>query len=262
MNEFLPGMSRRDFLKVGVLGAMAAPVLWSCSDPPTAATSSPRLTSRPGMPTATPTIGTSRLNLASPRDGRLYVPESYSPDVPAPLFVALHGAGGSGAAWASYPERAEARGMILLAPDSRGSTWDLILGRLGPDVEFLDRALEYTFERCRIDPARIALGGFSDGASYALSLGVSNGDLFSHLIGYSPGFVLGTDPIVGKPRVYISHGTQDSVLPVALSRDFVVPTFVDEGYDVTYQEFEGGHEVPSEISEAALDWFLDEGGAV
>lgn len=249
-------MSRREFLKVGLAGVVAGPVLLGCGDSTTEPESSPRLTARPGSPTIEPTTGLSELGLASPRDGLLYVPESYSPGVAAPLFVALHGAGGSADNWASYADRAEARGMVFLAPDSRASTWDRVSGDFGPDVEFLDLALQHTFERCRIDPARIALGGFSDGASYALSLGVSNGDLFSHLVAYSPGFLRAVDPIVGKPRVYVSHGIQDTVLPVTISRDFIVPTLRDADYDVTYQEFAGGHAVPSEISEAALDWFL------
>jgi predicted esterase len=32
-----------------------------------------------------------------------------------------------------------------------------------------------------IDPARVAIGGFSDGATYALSLGLINGDLFKRV---------------------------------------------------------------------------------
>jgi phospholipase/carboxylesterase len=43
---------------------------------------------------------------------------------------------------------------------------------------------------------------------------------------------------------------------VTISRDGIVPTLRRAGYDVTYREFEGYHEVPSEISETALDWFL------
>ena len=145
--------------------------------------------------------------------------------------------------------------MILLAPDSRSSTWDLVQGSFGPDVAFLDLALQYTFERCRIDPARLALGGFSDGASYALSLGLPNGDLFSHLVAYSPGFLVRSRPLAGTPRIFVSHGTNDTILPVSISRDTIVPALRDAGYDVTYQEFDGGHEVPAAISEAALDWF-------
>jgi phospholipase/carboxylesterase len=201
-------------------------------------------------------VGLSELGLGGTRDGLLYVPEGYSPETAAPLFIALHGAGGSASNWGSYYQRAEDRGVIFLATDSRASTWDVVFGGFGPDVAFMDQALEHTFERCRIDPARIAMGGFSDGASYALSLGVSNGDLLSHLVGYSPGFHSPSDPIVGTPRVYISHGELDSILPVSISRDIIVPSLRNAGYDVTYEEFAGGHEVPGAISESALDWFL------
>jgi phospholipase/carboxylesterase len=61
---------------------------------------------------------------------------------------------------------------------------------------------------------------------------------------------------VGSPRIYVSHGTRDDVLAVTISRDSIVPSLRRAGYNVTYREFEGYHEVPSEISESALDWFL------
>jgi phospholipase/carboxylesterase len=255
------GMSRRGFVRSS-LGAVAASAVFpACREvsPTGSSGGDARLGARPGSPTVTPPLGLSQLGLASGRDGILYVPQSYSPDTPTPLFVALHGAGGEGTGWASYYNRSEDRGFILLAPDSRSGTWDAIRGDFGADVDFLDRALRHTFERCRIDSTRLALAGFSDGASYALSLGVSNGDLFSHLIAYSPGLFRPADPIVGRPRVYVSHGTGDDILPVSSSRDRIVPTFNADGYDVTYEEFDGGHQVPAAISESALDWFLGVG---
>lgn len=255
----LPLISRRDLLKAG-FGALVANAFLGCGGSPTETPGvDARLTARPGTPTISPPQGLSPLRLGAVRDGVLYVPESYSPETPAPLFVALHGAGGDGRSWSTYPARAELRGMILLAPDSRSYTWDLVIGEFGPDVAFIDRALAYTFERCHIDPTRIALGGFSDGASYALSLGASNGDLFTHLVAYSPGFFRPAEPLVGRPRIFVSHGTRDTVLPVSLSRDIIVPTLRDSGYDVTYQEFDEGHRVPGAISDAALDWFQDTG---
>ena len=261
--KHLPGMSRRRFVTMGA-GALATPLFLGCGnsstdpgpdDPLPAA--EPRLTARPGAPVVSPTLGSSELGLGGVRDGFLYVPTTYTPDTAMPLFVALHGYGGGGHAWASYHGRAEARGMILLAPDSRAATWDVALGGFGPDVAFLDEALQYTFERCRVDSTRILLGGFSDGASYALSLGVSNGDLFSHLIAYSPGFYLPSSPIVGVPRVFVSHGTEDQILPVTTTRDSIVPRLRVSGYDVVYEEFIGTHEVPPAITESALDWFLE-----
>ena len=257
MRHRTPDWSRRDFVKTGV-SALAAPMLVGCNA--AVATEgnarSSRLSAQPGTPTIQPTLGQSELGLATGRDGLLYVPQNHSWDNPAPLFIGLHGAGGAASNWTSYPERAETRGMVFLAIDSRGTTWDLLRGGFGPDVEFMDLALKYTFERCRIDPAHIALGGFSDGASYTLSLGVSNGDLFSHLIAYSPGYFQPAEPLVGKPPIYISHGSNDSILPVRTTRESIVPDLSNANYDVTYEEFDGDHEVPAEISESALDWFL------
>ncbi len=240
------------------LGAAAWPLLHGCLGSPAAAEpgADPHLTARPGTPSTSAVPGASELGLGSGRDGFLYVPTSYSADTPMPLWVGLHGAGGSSDDWTSYQARAEARGFVLLAPDSRRNTWDLVLDALGDDVRFIDRALAHVFARCNIDPLRTAFAGFSDGASYALSLGLPNGDLFTHLVGYSPGFVFSPWPHHGTPRVFISHGTSDTVLPVANTREKIVPELRGVGYDVTFQEFNGMHEAPAEISAAALDWFF------
>ena len=245
------------------MSALALPIVTGCLGSPTSAESeegSARLTARPGTPTETPTIGLSELDIDGGPSGIMYVPEGYSPDTPAPLFIGLHGASGNADNWnGSYPGRAEERGMVFLAPDSHDYTWDVITGSraFGRDVERLDAMLRHTFAHCRIDPTRIALGGFSDGASYALSLGIGNGDLFTHLVAYSPGFYVVPDPVVGTPPVFISHGTFDAVLSFANARDRIVPGLRDSGHDVTFYEFAGGHEPLAEASTAALDWFLD-----
>ena len=244
--------SRRDFVRAG-LSVVAAPALLSCKS--ATGPASPHLNSRPGTPAITLVRGMTLLGLESGRDGILYVPDTYDPGGPAPLFMARQGAGGSGFGWSSYYPRAETRRMIVLAPSSRGTSWDLLRGGIGPDVAFIDRALAHVFARCRIDPKHICFGGFSDGATYALALGLSNGDLFTHLASYSPGFLAEPDALIGKPRVFISHGTSDPVLSVQTSRDVITPQLRKEGYDVTYREFDGVHEVPPAISEAALDWF-------
>jgi phospholipase/carboxylesterase len=251
-----PTLMNRSFVAAG-LTVLTVPTLLGCLERSNEIRDGdPRLTARPRTPSEPFTTGESQVGLEFERDAYLYVPQTYSPDVPAPLFVALHGAGGAGADWSGFYDDCEARGMVLLAPDSRSSTWDRISGQFAGDVWFLDAALNYTFDRCAIDPAHIALGGFSDGASYALSLGVSNGDLFTHLIAFSPGLLAPAEPLVGKPRIFVSHGTQDPILSVAASRDRIVPALREDGYDVTYEEFVGGHQVPRVVSEQALGWFL------
>jgi phospholipase/carboxylesterase len=215
-----------------------------------------RLPARPTQPTGDAPLGLQPLGLAGGRDGLLYVPVGYRPDRPAPLVLSLHGAGGNEKG-GLYPLEsfADEVGLILLSPASRGRTWDLLLDDYGPDVAYIDRALSRTFERYAVDPARLAVGGFSDGASYALSIGLTNGDLFTHVLAFSPGFAA---PAArrGAPRLYVSHGTRDEVLPIDACSRRIVPMVRRAGYDVRYHEFEGPHTVPPEIAREALDWFL------
>src|SRR5581483_5738120 len=124
------------------------------------------------------------------RDGVVRVPPSIG-DAPLPLLVFLHGATQTGAGMIRrIGPAADAAGVAVLAPDSRGTTWDAIRGEFGEDVTFLNHALERVFARLPVDPGRIAIGGFSDGASYGLSLGLANGDLFSRVVAFSPGFLI------------------------------------------------------------------------
>src|SRR5262245_23833526 len=124
------------------------------------------------------------------RDGILYVPETAEAN--APLMVWLHGATGSGRAHLrAVLAAADRYGVILVAPDSRHHvTWDLIAQRgFGPDIAFLDRVLDAVVDRVDADTGRMAVGGVSDGATYALSIGLSNGDVFPNVIAFSPGFL-------------------------------------------------------------------------
>ncbi len=216
-----------------------------------------RLRSAAEPPGEAPPVGLRRLGLdaLARGDHLLYVPAGYWLGNLAPLVVLLHGAGANSRDIMPYlRDLADAAGLILLAPTSREYTWDVIVGGYGPDVEGIDRALEGVFSRYAVDPGRIAVGGFSDGASYALSLGITNGDLFGHVLAFSPGFMAPAAQ-VGSPRVFISHGAHDTVLPVDRCSRRIVPELERAGYDVRYREFEGGHAVPPEIGREAVDWF-------
>jgi phospholipase/carboxylesterase len=172
-----------------------------------------------------------------------------------PLLVFFHGAGGAAAN--SLPlvqEAVAARGALALLPSSADATWDLLVGGLGRDVAALDAALDAVLGRFAVD--RIAFGGFSDGASYALSLGLANGDLTGALLAFSPGFLAPPDQ-VGQPRVWLSHGRADTVLPVDRCGRRVVRQLQGAGYEVHYEEFAGGHVVPPALVDQALGWWLD-----
>ena len=197
--------------------------------------------------------------LGAARDSYLYVPEGYRAERPVPLVLLLHGAGGHARQGLDLlRDLADAAGLLVLAPASRDRTWDLLVGRrYGPDLAMIDQALEQTFSRYTIDPARLAIGGFSDGASYALSLGITNGDLFTHVIAFSPGFMAPAGQ-TGTPRIFVSHGTRDGVLPIERCSRRIVPELERGGYDVLYREFDGGHTISGEIALEAVGWFTQE----
>lgn len=203
-----------------------------------------------------PQPGVAALGAATGRDGLLFVPAAYRSDRPAPLLVMLHGAGAAGRdVMPMVLEAAETRGVLVLAPDSRDRTWDVILGGLGPDVAFVDAALERSLRTLRVDPARVGVAGFSDGASYALSLGLGNGALFSNVLAFSPGFAA-PGRTQGAPRIFVSHGRGDTVLPIERCGRRIARMLDEAGYDLDYREFDGGHVAPPDLVSDAFDRFL------
>lgn len=197
--------------------------------------------------------GEHEVGLEHGRDAVLQIPAQI-PNEPLPLLVFLHGAGSSAAKvlkrLGTAPSEA---GVAVLAVDSRGSTWDGIHGPLGPDVRFLGQVLSKVSEKVSIDPARLTLGGFSDGATYALSLGIINGDLFHRVIAFSPGYIV-EGSAHGKPRIFISHGKSDEVLPIDQCSRRIVPDLKQRGLDVTFREFEGSHEIPPDVAAEGMAW--------
>jgi phospholipase/carboxylesterase len=168
----------------------------------------------------------------------------------------LHGATQSADDMAWYLDSApEETGVAILAPNSRATTWDAISGAFGEDVEFLNRALQRTFEMLDVDNARLTIGGFSDGATYAIALGLINGGLFKHVLACSPGFVIDVTT-QGKPNFFISHGTQDNILPIERCGRRVAADLKSRGYEVTFREFAGRHEIPGDVMRAGLNWLI------
>ena len=215
-----------------------------------------RLSARPGPGPAAAPAGGRPLKLRQVRDGLLYVPASSAKYEKAPLVVILHGASqNADFGFILLRSLANEHGFLVLAPASKGRTWDAIEGSYGPDIDFIDRSLQKTFLLRAIDPERIAVAGFSDGASYSLSPGLANGDLFTSLLGFSPGIVV-PGQRSGKPPVFISHGRQDQILPVEECSRRIVPELQNEGYQVTYREFDGPHMIPPEVASEAMRWFM------
>ena len=232
-------MDRRELFKLG-LGAFA----YACAsgDPS-------RLQARPSSSASPAPPGTRDLGLTRP--AILYVPPK-----PAGAFaLLLHGANG-------HPDRMLSRvqpqadefGVTLLAPKSADVTWDAIRGVFGADVAFIDDALRAAFAVCNVDRHRLAVAGFSDGATYAVALGRANGDLFTHVLAFSPGFII---PVTtnGHARFFLSHGTRDPILPIDGASRRIARELRRENLSVKLREFDGEHTVPPEIAREGFEWF-------
>jgi phospholipase/carboxylesterase len=243
------------FLLLGVACSDGATI---GSDPDT----SGRLYNKVAAPTLTVTTGISvQSETQTGRPFGLYVPTGYDPSTQWPLAVLLHGNGGSGEGMAlDFREFAEAAGVVVIAPNSRGQTWDRLLnidGQYGADVAHIDAALKWTFERVSVDPARVSFSGFSDGATYAILVGLKNGDLFSRVAAFTPCADVPGNRL-GMPLVFISHGIHDIVLPIDQCSRVTVPRLRERGYDVEFVEYaseEGnGHFITADVITQAMEW--------
>nr|WP_315260611.1 thioesterase [uncultured Duganella sp.] len=200
--------------------------------------------------------GTHQLSFADGRKAVLHVPPHLDSGAgahgePLHLLLLLHGAAGQhGGGDHLALAHAMRHGALLLIPDALASSWDFLRGGFGADLAFIDRALLWTMQRYQVDEQAMAIAGFSDGASYALSVGLMNGHLFSDILAFSPGFMA---PLrrEGQPRVFVAHGKEDAVLSVRRGQD-IARRLAQEGYDVAYEEFDGAHIVSPPVARAAL----------
>ena len=249
-------MDRRVFLTGGAAGALAL----------LAGTRSAK--AQAGNPAAAPNqadnpnfpYGETRLALAENDDdpeGALYVPKSYKDGVPMPVLCMLHGLGGAEPRF-TFP-LAEEFGVIIVAPQSRRVAWGKEIPGFDNDSKYIVEALRYVNRTLYMDPTHVAIGGVSDGATYAISMGLAYGDSFSHLMIFSEGI-----PVPyrkeGKPKIFIGHGTKDTQMPVDMTARATVPKLKSEGYDVTYVEYDGGHGAPAPVVRQAFEWFVGKPG--
>jgi len=255
-----PDFSRRHFLELLLLTTACVPspepVLTAEPEPDDSLHARPKTPQPENAPVITE--APQPLGLGNDRDGYFYAPAAVRKN--APLLLYLHGASGSGQRgikrWLTDAER---HGIIVVAPDSRDRTWGVSLGDESDDLAFIDRALNKIFASYSVDVDKIAITGFSDGASAALSWGLLNGDLFNVVLAFSPGFVHLAGRPKGMPRVYISHGLNDEILPIDRCGRRIANSLHAAGYDLKFQIFDGGHDVPDEIRGNAVRWFLGKG---
>lgn len=190
------------------------------------------------------------------RDTLLIVPEGLPKNAPVPLFVMFHGANGNVEKVRHFFEDyAKTNHFLLMFPQSVLPTWDLTIGGHGPDLERLEKALSIVSDHFQIDPNHFAFAGFSDGASYALSTGITNGLLVSHVIVFSGGF-MNVYQKEGKPLVFIAHSPEDEQLNIRSCGLKHYNQLKKEGYPVFFEMFSGRHVIHPPVVQKAMEFFL------
>lgn len=138
---------------------------------------------------------------------------------------------------------------------------------IGASITLLDRFLTEVIAAYNLDPARIYVGGFSQGAAMAGAYALLRPDRVAGAImasGFLPPDTEGryhTGEAAGHP-FFQAHGTADPVVSITyarMTRDFLETTPVD----LTYREYPMGHEVSfDELHDLRhwLDGVLSAGG--
>jgi phospholipase/carboxylesterase len=187
-----------------------------------------------------------------------------------PTILALHGRGSNeqdliglaphlpqGLLWISP------RAPLVLGPGAYEWYRLRVIGKPDPEqvlaaLETIYHFIDEVFATYPIDPQKFFLLGFSQGSILSMSYTLTHPSRIAGVIaqsGYIPhnvNFEIDEAGVKGKPFI-LTHGTQDTVLPVdwdRQSRDRLQAL----GVDLEYHEFPMGHNVSMESLEVIYQW--------
>ena len=176
---------------------------------------------------------------------------------PAPLIVLLHGAGGNAREFLDQFKRtADERRVILLSVQSNGRTWAVRKpNEREADVVNIKAAIHELSGKTSVDAKRTTVMGFSDGASYALSVGMAYPAVFRTIVAFSPGYAFAPSRLDTDQRIFIAHSRRDPILPAENTRE-MVKGLEAAGFNPDVRWFNGGHEIDPALKDAAFDFAL------
>jgi len=203
----------------------------------------------------------------------VHLPENYDPEKKYPLVVGLHGYGSNPERFITLWKRFGNPDFIYATPQApypfgTGSELGYSWNTGGPEEEKIgDRSTEMAEEYItrvvmdlhkRYKVSDTYLMGFSQGCGFAYQAGIKHYELFKGLIcfgGWLDPEWIGEDVINEAKglRVFIAHGRNDRMVEFKAgtdARDYLK----DHGYDVTFYEFDGAHQVPEDACRAMIEW--------
>jgi len=122
---------------------------------------------------------------ASERKWTMHVPTAHDGLEPIPLWLQLHGSGGSGFEMSSLSSQADDHGIVVAWPrasvgNDRWMWWvddiELDTSLSNPDIAFIDALIEHLGEELCVDLARVYASGYSAGAAGVSILGCALDD--------------------------------------------------------------------------------------
>jgi phospholipase/carboxylesterase len=184
---------------------------------------------------------------------------------PHPTIVALHGWGASALDLLGLAPHLDGGAYLMLCPQGsvavqvgpgmQGYGWFPISMGAPPDraafeagYHALDAFLGEAMQRYSIAPDRLAVLGFSQGGVMAYALALRQPRRFAAVAALSTWLVPGLEesrdaaPDLNHLAVLVQHGASDPLIPAARGRE-AVEHLRNWKADVTYREYEMGHEI-------------------
>jgi len=211
---------------------------------------------------------------------RIRYPHNYDAQKSYPLLIGMHGRGGNSEGFIAQYDKLTDPQVIYVTPEGQyplsthmGPQWfrrSWSITAAGKEAwktsdamvsTYILKTIEQVSQDHRISD--VYLMGFSQGAVYAYTIGLQNPDKIKGVIGFS-GYLMEPDgahsiltagdiEAASDLRLYIAHGVDDAAVDVKTARKLKT-LFEANGYDLTYTEFQGRHDIQAEIFNQAVDW--------
>ncbi len=148
----------------------------------------------------------------------LHVPNSYTGDDAVPLVISLHGYSSDARRHAVYTglsAKADEAGFIVVTPQGIGDPtfWNFLNPGEPDDVAFIGDLVDRLASQLCIDPARIYVTGFSNGAAMSVTLACRLTGRIAAIAAVSGVFFLPGCASGGPVSVIVFHGTDDVAVP-------------------------------------------------